>query len=266
MIELFIALLIIPTLAITLWDRLVHRLSVNAKRVYKLTGFIGVPVHELAHALVCIVFGMRIKRVSFYQPNEASGTMGFVEFRYSPYSIRNAIGLALQGVAPLLAGATIVVLMLGSFSMVDHPAGGTVQLLYWIAGVIGSTLFTAGDVATSGAMGLVSVLFALIVSMHAMPSAADILTGLRGLLMLVAFLSIAVLGIEVFWVFESPLGVRFGNLVAQMHVGVEKGLWVALYGAVTMVTMAVLGGILLILVPSAILFAVAFGRGARGKV
>ncbi len=40
MIELFIALLIIPALTIG-WDRLMLRMSVNAKRVYRLTGYVG---------------------------------------------------------------------------------------------------------------------------------------------------------------------------------------------------------------------------------
>lgn len=266
MIELFIAVLLIPTITIAVWDRFMHRMSVNTRRVYRLSGLIGVPIHELAHALVCIVFGMRITRISFYQANQASGTMGFVDFRYSPYSLGHALGLALQGIAPLLAGAAIVALLIGSFNAVERPADGALPLLGWIAAVVESTLDSLLREASSGLLGVLIALFVLIVSMHAIPSLADIVTGLRGLIMLIVFMSAVVLAFELFGTYESQIGERFGNMVAWSLLWVEKSLWAMLYGAVSMVTLAIAGGILLILLPSAVLYCVDFVRGARGKV
>ncbi len=114
MIELFVALLLVPASVITIWDLMMHRLAPSARKLTRLTGYIGVPVHELSHALVCVLFGMRITKMAFYQPNSATGTLGFVEYRYSPYSMKHALGMALQGIAPLLAGAVIVGLLLAN--------------------------------------------------------------------------------------------------------------------------------------------------------
>lgn len=266
MIELFIALLIIPAVTIGLWDRLMLRMSVNAKRVYRLTGYVGVPVHELAHALVCIAFGMRIKRMSFYQPNSASGTMGFVEYRYSPYSMRHAIGRTLQGIAPLMAGAGLVALLLGSVDVARLPDTGVVAIASWIPEVAGSTISAASSMLFSGGWGVCAVVLAMIISMHAIPSVADILSGVRGLSVTMIFTAAAVLAFELLWTFESEIGARFGNVVEQIVGHIENGLWVALFGAVSMVTMAMVGGVVLILVPTLCLYVVAFIRGARGKI
>lgn len=266
MIELFVAVLLIPTLTIAVWDRLMHRMSVNTRRVYRLSGLIGVPIHELSHAVVCLAFGMRIKRISFYQANQASGTMGFVDFRYSPYSFVHAIGMALQGIAPLLAGAIIASLLIGSAQELEPARGGVIGLLAWVSMVVQVTLDNLYFEATGGLYGASVALLVLIISMHAIPSLADIVTGLRGLIMLAMFLALAVLAVELFGVYESQIGERFSNLVAWSLSWVERSLWTMLYGAVSMVTLAIAGGILLILLPSAALHGVEFARGARGKI
>jgi len=266
MIELFLALLIIPAVTIAVWDRVVNRLSVNAKRAYRLTGYVGVPVHELSHAIVCILFGMRIKKISFYKPNSASGTMGFVDFRYSPLSVRHGIGLALQGLAPLLAGACLVVMLLDSFEQATSPGEGAMAVIRWLPQVIGAALDAAYAKAFSGWSGTAAVLFALVISMHAIPSAADVLLGLRGLIMLIIFTGGVVLVVEMSGIVDSQLGAGLSGYIWLLQQYVEKGLWLAIYAAVTMVTLAVVGGGLLILLPSVVAYGVDFVRGAQGKI
>lgn len=270
MIELFIALLLVPAATIAVWDSLMHRLSPLARKVTKLTGLIGVPVHELAHALVCLVFGMRITRMSFYQPNSATGTLGFVEYRYSPYSMGHAVGRALQGVAPLLAGATIVVLLLDSWGAFELPAPGVAALVSWIGAAAAGTLAMAWEQAWSGPVGFALVLLAMIISMHGVPSLADIVSGLRGLIMVLIIVlfvgGVVALAIDLFGIYEGELGSKFGDIVYQVMRIIETAMWGALYGAVSMIAMTLAGGVFLILMPTLVLYVVEFVRGARGEV
>lgn len=239
-------------------------MSVNTTRIYRITGYIGVPIHELAHALVCVVFGMRITKVSFFRHNSETGAMGQVSFRYSPYSMGHALGLALQGVAPMLAGAAIVYLVLGI--QTDLPGGAGQDVFQWISGSAVWTVTAARTLATESLLGTLLVLLVLSVSMHCIPSRADILTGLRGLAVLTALGAAVAVAFDLFWMVEYELGDRFGYLVAKVLVGVERGVQIALAAVVGQVVMAIIGGVLLVLVPSIIMYAVAFLRGARGKI
>jgi len=266
MIELFIALLVIPTLTITVWEVLVHKMSINAKRVYRATGYLGVPVHELSHALVCILFGMRITKIALYTPNDATGRMGGVDFRYSPYSIAHGVGLALHGIAPLVAGSAIVLLLLNAFHTVEAPELGFASVLTWLIGLGLSLLQAAWGMAVSGPLGFCAVLLAMIVSMHAIPSLADITAGMRGLIILMLMAGAVAIACDLFWVYESELGKSFGDLLVRVINHIEYGLWMAVYGVVAVLIMAVLGGVVLILVPSAGWYGVEFVQGARGKI
>ncbi|ELQ8316836.1 hypothetical protein R2571_005722 [Pseudomonas aeruginosa] len=266
MIELFVALVFSSLLVIAVWEWLVQKMSINAKRVYRWSGLIGVPVHEASHALVCIVFGMRITRMALYEPNEVTGRMGHVAFRYSPFSVAHGLGMALQAVAPLLAGAVLVHFLLAGIKGVEAPVLGVEPVATWLIGVITATLSAAWQMTTSGPLGLLAVVLAMIVSMHAVPSLADIKTGMRGLIILGVIGGAVAIAADIFWVYEGPLGKRFGDLVALVIAKAELGLWKAVYGVLAVVVMSVAGGVMLILLPSSVLYMKDFIRGARGAI
>ncbi|RRV76525.1 hypothetical protein [Stutzerimonas stutzeri] len=266
MIELFVALLLVPTSVITIWDLMMHRLAPSARKLTRLTGYIGVPVHELSHALVCVLFGMRITKMAFYQPNSATGTLGFVEYRYSPYSMKHALGMALQGIAPLLAGAVIVGLLLANRGPAELPDSGVGHIVGWLGGVVVGTALAAWAQAMTGPVGFGAVLLATIVSMHAIPSLADIKSGLRGLIVLVGFAAAVAVAIDLFWVYGPDVGKDLDSIVRVVTLQIEMGMWGALYGAVSLVTLTMLGGLALIVIPSLCLQVVQFIRGARGDI
>jgi hypothetical protein len=76
------------------------------------TGFIGVPIHEIGHALFCIVFRHRIVDIKLYQPNSADGTLGYVHHVYNSRSIYQQIGNFFIAYGPILVGNGVLLLLM----------------------------------------------------------------------------------------------------------------------------------------------------------
>lgn len=68
------------------------------------TGFIGVPIHELSHAIVAVIFRHRITEVKLLQKPDANGVLGYVNHSYNPKSIYQEIGNFFIGIAPIFGG------------------------------------------------------------------------------------------------------------------------------------------------------------------
>jgi hypothetical protein len=69
-----------------------------------ITGFIGVPIHELSHAIFALLFGHSITDIKLLQKPDANGTLGYVRHSYNPNSIYQQIGNFFIGIAPIFGG------------------------------------------------------------------------------------------------------------------------------------------------------------------
>ncbi|MBE7089199.1 MAG: hypothetical protein E7362_00135 [Clostridiales bacterium] len=75
------------------------------------TGFIGTPVHECAHALFCIIFGHKITAIKLFQISSDDGTLGYVSHTYNKKNIYHRIGSFFIGIAPILVISAILYLL-----------------------------------------------------------------------------------------------------------------------------------------------------------
>ncbi|MBM7702510.1 hypothetical protein JOC83_001344 [Bacillus iocasae] len=81
---------------------------------FLLTAWIGTPIHELGHVLMCILFRHRIVSVQWFPTHTKNGYLGYVQHAYNPESLYQRIGKFFIGIAPMLIGvAALIGLMYG---------------------------------------------------------------------------------------------------------------------------------------------------------
>lgn len=67
----------------------------------------GVMVHELSHALFCIIFRHKILKMKLFSP-EADGTLGYVNHSYNPARLYQRIGNFFIGTGPVWGGCAVL--------------------------------------------------------------------------------------------------------------------------------------------------------------
>lgn len=72
------------------------------------TGWIGTPIHELGHAILCLIFRHQITEIKLYSPNTADGTLGYVNHTYDSKSLYQKVGNFFIGIGPILFGAFVI--------------------------------------------------------------------------------------------------------------------------------------------------------------
>ncbi|MDD2563626.1 MAG: hypothetical protein PHU27_05370 [Salinivirgaceae bacterium] len=90
------------------FTRLTYVKSVGQKLDIVVTGWIGTPVHELGHAIFCILFRHKIVDIKLFNPDPNDGTLGYVTHSYNPNSTFQKIGNFFIGIGPILFGALVL--------------------------------------------------------------------------------------------------------------------------------------------------------------
>lgn len=86
------------------------------------TAWFGTPVHELGHVFFAKIFRHKVNHISLFKPNKLTGTLGHVEHSYNPKSLYQLIGNFFVGVAPLITGPFVLLILLYFI----HPNGALV--------------------------------------------------------------------------------------------------------------------------------------------
>ncbi|WP_315906117.1 hypothetical protein [Priestia koreensis] len=83
--------------------------SAFGNRGFLLTAWIGTPIHEFGHAVMCIVFRHDITDVQWFPKRSTDGHLGYVSHQYNPHSLYQRVGNFFIGVAPVLIGIAVLV-------------------------------------------------------------------------------------------------------------------------------------------------------------
>jgi hypothetical protein len=231
------------------FTRLVYVKTIGQKFDIVFTGWIGVPVHEIGHAVFCLLFRHRIVEMKLYSPNNTDGTLGYVNHSYNPKSTYQKVGNFFIGVGPIIFGAIVLYALL--YYLVPNTnevfSGIEAQSQALVKGARGefAGLFSslwASTVATLGALFRASnfsdwrfwifIYLSICVASHMELSPPDIKGAWRGLLTLVVFFlvfNLIVLAFEATGV-SKHFGSWWGYVKLESHAtGINK--WVGTFGA-----------------------------------
>ena len=89
--------------------RRIYAKTLGSKTEVYITGWIGTPIHELSHALFCLLFRHKINDIKLF--NTKSDTIGYVLHSYDSRSWYQQMGNFFIGVGPIIIGTLIVYLL-----------------------------------------------------------------------------------------------------------------------------------------------------------
>lgn len=231
------------------FTRITYVKSVGQKMDIIFTGWIGTPVHELGHAVFCILFRHKIVEMKLYSPNAEDGTLGYVNHSYIPNSTYQKIGNFFIGVGPIIFGALVLYAafyylvpnMSEVFSNIEAQSqtlvkgvrgeySGVLAAMWGTTKGTLSSLFKAQNF--SDFKFWIFLYLAICVSSHMQLSPPDIKGAKGGLISLIVFfliINLIILGLE-----ATGVSAHFGNWwnyvkLESYSSGINK--WVGMFGA-----------------------------------
>ncbi|MDI9394767.1 MAG: hypothetical protein QM426_04825 [Euryarchaeota archaeon] len=84
--------------------------SVSGMRGIMLTAWIGTPVHELGHLLMCYLFKHRISGFKLFSLRPREGVLGYVNHSWDSKSLYQNIGNFFIGMGPIFSGTAALIL------------------------------------------------------------------------------------------------------------------------------------------------------------
>ena len=145
---------------------------------------IGTPIHELGHALMCLLFAHKITDIKLLlPPNHPSGTLGYVEHSYNRKNMWAVLGNLFIGVGPIFSGLGVMILVLylcfpsqwSDYLQVSGLlASGGASVGEILSGVFSLLRSLGAALSADGFRAFFGMIILLSVSQHITLSAADI--------------------------------------------------------------------------------------------
>lgn len=143
------------------------------------TGWLGTPIHELSHVVMCNLFRHRVDEVALFEPDPNSGRLGFVRHSWRKGNWFEELGNVFIGIAPLIGGSLALCLLLWLFYpeaieaafLPTDPTGGSVNGIMESVSAIFQRVLVL-DNFLSGKFW-VFLYLALCVASHMAPSGSD---------------------------------------------------------------------------------------------
>jgi hypothetical protein len=79
------------------------------------TGWIGTPIHEFSHVVMCWIFNHRIDAVALFKPDRKSGRLGYVQHSCKRNNWYQQVGNVFIAIAPLIGGSICLLITLWIF-------------------------------------------------------------------------------------------------------------------------------------------------------
>ena len=232
----------------------------KARPIVKLTGYVGIPVHELSHALMCLLFGHYIKKIELFNHKKRAKILGYVEHTYYRDNPYHQLGNFFIGVSPILAGGGAILLFVRLLvpSLFENMTGEIAKIASTLSGGFSGEFFSslaagAGRITAdifspqslSNPLYWLCLVLVFAVAIHMETSWSDIRSGARGLLVLAVLFLAA----------DIVLGLLFPSALVSFTKGcVMVGVYEALFLLVPAIFTAVLGGVSLLILAFRIMF------------
>ena len=132
---LFLFIGILPWLAVAfIMQLLSNSIRKSLAKIVGIQGYIyltcpGVMIHEIGHAVFCLIFRHKIVEMKLFSPDE-DGTLGYVNHSYNPKSFYQRIGNFFIGTGPIWFGITVLwfisLLLLPECMQVHNSVGSVI--------------------------------------------------------------------------------------------------------------------------------------------
>lgn len=167
-----------------------------SKGLFYLSAMVGTPIHEASHAIIALIFGHKIHKISWFQMGK-DGRLGYVDHNWNQRSLYQSIGVFFIAIAPLLAGFSVIVLLQHFLAMPTiRPFVLNVDVanVYTVSAAAvhycGYVIETFIDSALSSRQHALTLLLACLICFHCIPSRGDFNNALKGLVIVLVVVAV----------------------------------------------------------------------------
>ncbi len=122
--------------------------AIGRKGVF-ITGIIGTPIHEIGHAMLCVLFGHKIKEMKIF-PSAHETVLGYVQHSFDPRSLYQRVGNFFIGIGPIISGTGLIILLMWLFLPNAFAAIGGMVKIYSFTDLFRESFLTdMKDMATN---------------------------------------------------------------------------------------------------------------------